>query len=60
MTTDTVTLRPVGRVVGGRSADLDALSGAPVLDVKPYLIEFAPRHPVTQPAWASELMSSYY
>ncbi|MCG5211927.1 SAM-dependent methyltransferase [Streptosporangium sp. KLBMP 9127] len=41
-------------------ADLDALSGSPILDVKPYLTEFAPRHPVTQPAWATELMSRYY
>ncbi|MEV4799417.1 SAM-dependent methyltransferase [Nonomuraea sp. NPDC049421] len=41
-------------------ADLDALSGTPVLDIKPYLTEFAPRHPVTQPAWATTLMSSYY
>jgi tRNA (Thr-GGU) A37 N-methylase len=41
-------------------ADLDALSGSPILDIKPYLVEFAPRHPVTQPAWATELMSHYY
>ncbi|MGV9777692.1 SAM-dependent methyltransferase [Streptosporangium sp. NPDC003464] len=41
-------------------ADLDALSGSPILDVKPYLAEFAPRTPVTQPAWATELMSRYY
>ncbi|WP_336211553.1 SAM-dependent methyltransferase [Nonomuraea sp. LPB2021202275-12-8] len=41
-------------------ADLDALSGSPVLDVKPYLVEFGPRHPVAQPAWATELMSRYY
>ncbi|QNS08391.1 SAM-dependent methyltransferase [Streptomyces xanthii] len=41
-------------------ADLDALSGTPVLDIKPYLVEFAPRHPVTQPAWATTLMNSYY
>ncbi|MER6170100.1 hypothetical protein [Streptosporangium sp. NPDC001681] len=27
--------------VGG-AADLDALAGSPVLDVKPYLVEFAP------------------
>ncbi|WP_425544349.1 TrmO family methyltransferase domain-containing protein [Actinomadura alba] len=24
-------------------ADLDALSGSPILDIKPYLVEFAPR-----------------
>jgi tRNA (adenine37-N6)-methyltransferase len=41
-------------------ADLDALSGSPVLDIKPYLAEFAPRHPVVQPTWATTLMSGYY
>lgn len=41
-------------------ADLDALSGSPVLDIKPYLVEFAPRHLVIQPTWATELMSRYY
>lgn len=41
-------------------ADLDALAGSPVLDVKPYLAEFAPRDPVVQPAWATTLMSRYY
>lgn len=41
-------------------ADLDALTGTPVLDVKPYLREFVPRDPVTQPAWADELMREYY
>jgi tRNA (Thr-GGU) A37 N-methylase len=41
-------------------ADLDALAGAPVLDVKPWLREFAPRHPVRQPDWADALMRDYY
>ncbi|MFD1932485.1 MULTISPECIES: SAM-dependent methyltransferase [Nonomuraea] len=41
-------------------ADLDALSGTPILDVKPYLAEFGPRHPVVQPAWATELMRRYF
>jgi hypothetical protein len=31
-----------------------------VLDVKPYLVEFAPRDPVSQPAWSAELMRDYY
>ncbi|MFI7611082.1 TrmO family methyltransferase [Nonomuraea terrae] len=35
-------------------ADLDAQSGTPILDIKPYLIEFAPRHLVTQPAWVTD------
>lgn len=41
-------------------ADLDALDGTPVLDVKPYMVEFAPRDPVTQPTWSTELMHDYY
>lgn len=41
-------------------ADLDAVDGTPVLDVKPWMQEFGPRGPVRQPAWATELMSGYY
>ncbi len=47
---------PGGLVVAG----LDAIDGTPVLDVKPYMRGFAPRGPVVEPAWASELMSSYW
>jgi tRNA-Thr(GGU) m(6)t(6)A37 methyltransferase TsaA len=39
---------------------LDAIDGTPVLDIKPHMREFAPRGPVTQPEWASELMAEYY
>ena len=39
---------------------LDAIDGTPVLDVKPYLEEFAPRGPVRQPAWSRELMAGYW
>lgn len=39
---------------------LDAIDGTPVLDLKPYIAEFAPRSPVHQPAWASELMQEYW
>lgn len=39
---------------------LDAIDGTPVLDVKPYLSEFAPRGPVRQPRWSSELMARYW
>jgi tRNA-Thr(GGU) m(6)t(6)A37 methyltransferase TsaA len=39
---------------------LDAVDGTPVLDVKPYLAEFAPRVPTHQPAWATELMQEYW
>jgi tRNA-Thr(GGU) m(6)t(6)A37 methyltransferase TsaA len=39
---------------------LDAIDGTPVLDLKPYLAEFAPRGEVRQPAWSHELMASYW
>jgi tRNA-Thr(GGU) m(6)t(6)A37 methyltransferase TsaA len=39
---------------------LDALDGTPVLDIKPYMAEFAPRTPVRQPAWSRELMAKYF
>ena len=39
---------------------LDAVDGTPVLDVKPFMVEFAPRGPVFQPEWASDLMRTYW
>jgi tRNA (adenine37-N6)-methyltransferase len=39
---------------------LDAIDGTPVLDVKPYLEEFAPRGEVRQPPWSRELMRGYW
>jgi tRNA (Thr-GGU) A37 N-methylase len=39
---------------------LDALDGSPLLDVKPYLREFAPRGPVRQPGYTGELMRGYF
>nr|WP_275935796.1 TrmO family methyltransferase [Herbidospora sakaeratensis] len=41
-------------------ADLDALDGTPVLDIKPYLREFAPQDEVRQAHWATNLMHQYY
>ena len=41
-------------------AGLDAIDGTPVLDIKPYMREFGPRHEVVQPAWSHELMAGYY
>ncbi len=35
---------------------LDAVDGTPVLDIKPHLAEFDPRHAVVQPAWSHQLM----
>ncbi len=39
---------------------LDAIDGTPVLDIKPYMSEFAPREPTRQPPWSHELMSRYW
>jgi tRNA-Thr(GGU) m(6)t(6)A37 methyltransferase TsaA len=47
-----------GRTI--RVRGLDAIDGTPVLDLKPYFAEFAPRRPTTQPAWSHELMADYF
>jgi tRNA-Thr(GGU) m(6)t(6)A37 methyltransferase TsaA len=39
---------------------LDAIDGSPVLDVKPFMAEFAPRGDLRQPAWSHELMAGYW
>jgi len=39
---------------------LDAIDGTPVLDIKPYMLEFGPRGDVHQPVWATELMAGYW
>lgn len=39
---------------------LDAVDGTPVLDIKPWVTEFAPRGSVFQPQWISELMRGYW
>jgi tRNA (adenine37-N6)-methyltransferase len=42
-------------------ADLDALDGTPVLDIKPVLAEFLPnKGEVRQPPWSHELMENYF
>lgn len=41
-------------------AELDAIDGTPVLDIKPIMMEFLPRDPVTQPPWSHELMRQYW
>ena len=41
-------------------AELDAIDGTPVLDIKPVMAEFLPRQPVRQPDWARELMREYW
>ena len=39
---------------------LDAIDGTPILDIKPYAVEFQPDGSVRQPAWMRELMAHYY
>ena len=47
-----------GRVLTVRG--LDAIDGTPVLDVKPWMDEFAPIGATHQPVWATELMRNYF
>lgn len=56
------TICRVLRVEGTRLvvAELDAIDGTPVLDIKPVMAEFLPREPVRQPAWSHELMQAYW
>lgn len=56
------TIVAVRRVEGRRLvvAELDAVDGTPVVDIKPVMREFLPRTPVVQPAWATELMAAYW
>jgi tRNA-Thr(GGU) m(6)t(6)A37 methyltransferase TsaA len=39
---------------------LDAIDGTPVIDLKPVMSGFLPRGPVTEPAWAREIMKDYW
>ncbi|MFJ3979692.1 SAM-dependent methyltransferase [Streptomyces sp. NPDC090021] len=43
------------RVVG-----LDAVDGTPVLDLKPYMVEFGPPGELRQPEWATTSMDGHY
>ena len=54
-------LRPTDkRPNDGFVAELDAIDGTPVLDLKPVMSEFLPREPVRQPSWSHELMREYW
>lgn len=39
---------------------LDAIDGTPVLDIKPWVKEFAPRGNHRQPQWITDLMTGYW
>ena len=41
-------------------AELDAIDGTPVLDIKPVMTEFLPRSAIHQPDWSHELMRDYW
>ncbi len=41
-------------------AELDAIAGTPVLDIKPVMREFLPRGDIRQPGWSHELMRHYW
>ena len=43
-----------------RVRGLDAIDGTPILDIKPWMDEFAPIGGARQPAWATELMRDYF
>jgi tRNA-Thr(GGU) m(6)t(6)A37 methyltransferase TsaA len=51
-------LRREGRTL--HVAELDAIEGTPVLDIKPVMQEFLPREPVRQPEWSRALMEKYW
>jgi tRNA (Thr-GGU) A37 N-methylase len=41
-------------------AGLDAIDGTPVVDIKPWMVEFGPRGDIAQPSWSTELMKGYW
>lgn len=43
-----------------RVRGLDAIDGTPILDVKPWMEEFAPIGATRQPDWSRELMRDYF
>lgn len=40
--------------------DLDAIDGTPILDIKPWFAEFAPRGDIRQAAWSTEMLTHYF
>lgn len=43
-----------------RVSGLDAIDGTPVVDIKPWMVEFGPRGEVWQSGWSRELMEGYW
>ncbi|MEZ4334799.1 MAG: SAM-dependent methyltransferase [Myxococcota bacterium] len=56
------TICPVVRRDGRRLvvAELDAIDGTPVVDLKPVMRAFLPRTAVREPRWVAELMRAYW
>ncbi|GAB3862605.1 SAM-dependent methyltransferase [Micromonospora andamanensis] len=40
--------------------ELDAVDGTPVLDIKPWFSEFAPRGEIRQASWSTEMLGLYF
>ncbi|MEV0458722.1 SAM-dependent methyltransferase [Catellatospora methionotrophica] len=40
--------------------DLDAVNGTPILDIKPWFVDFGPRGEVHQAAWTTEMLGDYF
>jgi len=57
-----VTICRIIRVEGNKLyvAELDAIDGTPVLDIKPVMAEFLPKGEIRQPRWSHELMREYW
>jgi tRNA (Thr-GGU) A37 N-methylase len=41
-------------------ANLDAIDGTPVIDIKPVMAEHLPKGKVSEPPWTLELMAHYW
>ncbi len=41
-------------------ANLDAIHGTPILDIKPVFNEYLPKGKLLQPSWTKELMENYW
>jgi tRNA (adenine37-N6)-methyltransferase len=56
------TICPIIRCEGRQLfvAELDAIDGTPVIDIKPVMAEFLPRGIMRQPRWSHELMGQYW
>lgn len=50
-------IEPIGWVRADRR---EAIDGTPVIDIKPVMQGFLPRGLVLEPAWANEIMRSYW